>query len=1562
MNKKTTSFLTFVLTSLVPLGLSAQTKVVFAPQTGKAAKTSTAMQALRAGASKSNVSAKLAANGYKSPFALCSESDRVAALGYESATGKKPVLVQHVQPSKAARKADAEKKMWNYTGFNIEAGTLEDGTKTGGLVDFNLQPFECDTVSSDGGLSPYSYMAKGKLYCFLPIMDAASGEYTSMTRTTYDANTLERLDQRTVNMPGAKDRVPYLITYDEQRDVVYAISMLTNPPEATGEGYYLNVLDTATCQLQRVGYLGNYTGDRKKGNFSPNALVSTYSGQMLVQNSDDSLYIEEIDPMTCKRTLIGRTELPTQYVYGLQPMIYDSNSGNLIVNHYDFANGTQYYEVAPFIGYDQKDNVLKTELIENAPTGFNYFYKRPEANNNYYKYQLADISDLKATVDDNGKATVSFTVPSTDDKGNNIEIPSWSNKNVHIWVYVDNEYVSVDGLPSQMKLGDKLSFTTYLKGGMHIITVMVSPMYNETNSIKNSAIVVSGYDAPAMVSNAELTIEDGLATITWDAPTEGRYADFGSKFDASDLTYKVVRDNDGKVIADGITDTGVEDKSLPDEIQTYTYTIYATSHGMTSAGIQTNGINAGKYLAMPYENKCDNAGCLDGYTVLDLDNNGSYRTWMWNSYQNTIVSGWGNADDWLITPKFQLSNDNLYALRYTINGSGDLRTTVGKGVTPEDQDENILEDLEGYTTHDVETHELYFRPSDNDTYNFGLYNQGVGDDCYWSIKSLSVKPVAKASAPDMVRSLQFTPDAGGALGATLSFTVPATAINGNSLSSVSKVTVYDLDGNVLGTAENVAPGASASIKVQAEHGWNDYKVVAANADGDGWPVVIRKFVGPDTPKAVNNLKITWGDDRTIANLSWEAPTEGVNGGYVDPSAYTYHIYKYDANVYPPYIELGTTDGSENSVEVTILDASENQNQYVMAVTASNDQGESDYNRGGIVMGVPYDLPFDEPFTAQGVNHSPWLVMAGKNNQNWTVDAGHYNANIQPQNEDGAQLVFINTGSEDGSGSFVTPIIDFAEAKNPVLSVWVHHSDAMPENAYVKVIATTDGSKDYKEIGQQQSLTGNNGWTEHVFNLSALKGKKAQIALQAYLPNPSFRIFADNWSVREAEGNDLALAAISQPYMPKVGDNADIAVTVTNMGKETANNYSVLFNLNGETIAEQESEKPLALGESATFRFPLAVSAAQKDIVYSAEVLYDADENEDNNVSTEVELSPEQINLPAPTDLALGNDNSLAWNAPETMDGREVMLDFEDQPSFKTDDIKGWKTADLDGTLTVGFVQYYDNYWPYLNQPLAWMTWSANEAGCPTAAAWTPYDGEKCLIAFGNYGADATGRTNNDPVNDWFISPEVKGGTEFSLYALSNEATSTLEIRTSATDDKPESFTNLVKTVNFANASEWTEVKTTLPADAKYVAIRTNNNGFGIMVDNIQYTEAKAPQLKSYNVYNGTELASNVGETFAKIASNGTYAVSAVYDLGESELSNTVGVTTGINDLDANAATVMGGNKTITVSNAQGNSVTVYSAAGQKVAFIVAANDTTVNVESGVYIVKVGAKTFKVNVK
>lgn len=100
----------------------------------------------------------------------------------------------------------------------------------------------------------------------------------------------------------------------------------------------------------------------------------------------------------------------------------------------------------------------------------------------------------------------------------------------------------------------------------------------------------------------------------------------------------------------------------------------------------------------------------------------------------------------------------------------------------------------------------------------------------------------------------------------------------------------------------------------------------------------------------SNLTISWGDDRTVANLSWTAPTEGVHGGYVDPSALTYKVYKYNSNSWPNYTELGSTEG-DTSVEVSILDAAEAQDQYVFGVTAVGSEGESDYYSTEVELGV-----------------------------------------------------------------------------------------------------------------------------------------------------------------------------------------------------------------------------------------------------------------------------------------------------------------------------------------------------------------------------------------------------------------------------------------------------------------------------------------------------------------------------------------------------------------------------------------------------------------------------------
>lgn len=1515
------------------------------------------------------VSVKTGESGLSVNERLLPMADRALRNAYTQAEGTTP---KHGALPMRSPNAPEDDTQYTYTGFNAAAGIAADGsTATGGMVNFNLGPFACDTVSSDAGLSPYSYVAKGKLYCFSFSYDNATNSYPTMTRTTYDANTLRRLDSKTVDVPdgGAKRRIPYILSYDDSRDVVYAISFADEGPEGKGSAYYLNILDTATCRLQCLGYLGSWIIDRDdKDQYNIKGFCAGY-GTLYVQLLDDSLRIGKINPTTCETEIIGRTAMPTQYVYGLQPMLYDANSGNMLVSHYDFNNGTVYYKVLPFVAWGATQDTLKTELLEKAPTGYSYFYRRPETVSSYYTYTLAPVSDLAVSVsDDCATATVSLTVPDRLADGSEIEFPDWVQdyqKSVKCNVYIDNNYMTVEGLPTTIKFGDHITGTIDLQGGyinvgpgLHTFTVQLNSNYNEIDGGKASLNMMVGADVPEAPLNPSLVISDNsTATITWDAPEKGRYDDFGGVFDASNLTYDVVRNTDSTVVASGITETTATDNTLPEEIAMYSYTIYAYSNGNIGAGAVTNSVSAGIYQPLPYENTFGGSNCLDNWTIINSNDDGLYKTWTWNSYSRMLVTNWGEGDDWAITPPFRMKTGRLYELTYDVSGQGTLRTTMGREATPEGQS-TLLATLT--KIDETETVSYCVVPAEDGEYRFALHNYSVDENDVWRISHLAVREVASTEAPDSVTGAVFVPADGGALSGILRFTLPTKAIGGTALQSLTKVAAYDTNGNLLADKSGVAPGEEAELEVSATHGRNTWRIVATGESGDGRPVLVKAFAGPDAPAELNNVRAVWGEGNNTTVLSWDAPSKGKNGGYVDPAGCTYRIYKYDADTYSNILLGETTNSSET---VTLLDNMDNQDQYVFSISAVNGEGESEPVKVGIVLGVPYDLPFEEPFAAEGLEYSPWLLMPIANGQNWTVDTGVFNEKVQPQNGDGLQLLLRNTGSTDGAARFVSPIIDFSGYTKPVaLSLWLHHTEGLSPEAYVTIDASIDGGKEYIAVADTVRLGDNNGWQEHVFNLSSLIGHKAQLGLTGWLPDGAARIFADNMSIRVAEGRDLALTGISAPYHAKVGDTLDVAVTVVNNGEEAAEGYSVLLTVDGEVVADEMPETTLGVGEQTVLTFALPVTAANNGLTYSAEILYDGDDDETNNRSKEVTVDATQVDLPAPANLTIENGTlALAWDAPEIPDGRRVTLDFEDMPAFTIDNINGWTTVDGDGHLTTTFIQYYGNYWPYANQPLAWMTWSAVEAGCGSAALWTPYEGEKCLIAWGNYGVDADGRTNEEADDDWFISPEVKGGSELSFMTAAGDTGCEIEVLTSSTDNSPESFTNRLTTISYAAQGEWQKVAVTLPADAKHVAIHTVSNTFGIMIDNVEYTEAATPVLQRYNIYRGTELDGTSASASATGSKEGSYAVSAVYDLGESALSNVV-TTTAIVSLPAGKATVSGGTGTITIEAAAGTQAEVFSVSGRKVAGGIVEGTATYRVGAGVYVVTLDGRSCKIVVR
>ena len=1502
--------------------------------------------------------ALVAGKDYTSGWALTSDADKTVWGRYLLQNGHEPAMTRLENDVRKAPRKDPygpeDDTVYKYSGFNTAAGLAADGTtQTGGMVNFNItgvnygaetgwkyekgeDVFETDTVSSAPYLSPYSYMAGGKLYCILPVTTqhwTGATIFNSLTVTTYDALTFEQLEQQVVDIPGQKKSyAPWVLSYDSQYNKVYAISFSdASEEDDKQEHYYLNIMDTDTWQMKRLARIDEINGER----VVPRGLCCS-SGTIFVNYTfDEKVWLARFDLTKMQLTKIAPMDgVQGKYTIGQQPMIYDTKVYKILYNHYDMEHAGQFFYVNtyapstwdPELGMSVATGDIETINLVNTTehitygTSYSMFYERPTQTGT--STELKDwqtIDDFELSINnETEEITVKFTLPEAKyADGTDFEFESYNYKKVTANFTTSNiGPIYPSGYWSNLDYGTVVEKTFQVNPGLHFISIKVTPGdYNisqTVNPIVLSKTIFVGYDAPEAPLKPSLVITDSQnAKITWQAPQKSRFADFNTEYGAEEMTYTVVNNVTGDTIAADITTLEASEVIESEVLTAYTYSIYATAKGKTSLPATTPLQMGGKYATMPYVNNFENESMLNGWEIIDVNTPGTLLKWGYNNYYHYVTGAYNREnDDWLITPPMLFEAGKLYMLRTTVEGCGDLYITYGQGNTPEQQTNEIdhitATSVYGHginnTIRNQETHYYYVRPENDGLYYFGFHdfnNRAEGNG--WTIYDVSVDKVAEPLAPANVSDLAFTPAPKGELSGTLSFNLPTTDIEGNTIESLTNVAVYDNDGNLLAQNEEVSTGANVSLDVQATWGWNQYKVVAANEQGEGYPVHIRKFVGPDKPKAPQNLQATWGEEWNELLLTWDpVDAEGENGGYVDPEAVSYHVYKYQGS-WPPYTLLGET-GTETSVEVEILDATEKQNQYILAVDAINDvvRDFEYYNRNlsrvGIVLGKPQPLPFTEPFNADALVGDVYINKTGINGQQWAVDAGYYNTNILPQNG-GAQIVFVNNNTGEGSGSFVSPILDFTETSHPMFRLWLNHAPNMPEGAYVAIEATTDGCN-FETITEQQTLTGNAGWVEHVFDLSKVAGKKAQIGVVGYLPNPANHIFMDNWNISEGTGKDLAAAAISVPQNPVVGKTETIEVTVANMGAEPAADYSVMFTLNDEIIDEQFAEETLESGKSATFVFQLPVNMSQEEIIYSAEVLFDGDENEDNNLTTEVELTPTQYDLPAPANLQRAN-GGITWEAPEALDGYETVLDFETLPAFLTDNIAGWNTADLDENLTMSFIQYYGNTWPYMNEKLAWMTWSNTEAGAGVLAAksthGTPY-GDKCLIAWGNYGVDADGRTSTKADDDWFISPEVKAGTEFAFDVCLNWADCTIEVLTSSTDREPASFTNVLKSVTGTGTmGQWTNQSVTLPEDAKYVAIHVTQNGFDILVDNISYTAALAPQLLGYNVYVNGVLDSFV-ETTSAPAVYSQVAVSAVYDLGESALSNLLEAT-GIEEID-----------------------------------------------------------------
>lgn len=156
--------------------------------------------------------------------------------------------------------------------------------------------------------------------------------------------------------------------------------------------------------------------------------------------------------------------------------------------------------------------------------------------------------------------------------------------------------------------------------------------------------------------------------------------------------------------------------------------------------------------------------------------------------------------------------------------------------------------------------------------------------CLW-VGDKVVAKGAPAASTDLAADF-----ANGKLTGKINFTAPEKTYGGQTLTGelTYKVLVDGVE-NMQGSTQ---AGKATTAEVTTTQGLHDFAVIVSNAEGDGDKAEIKNiYVGHDTPKQVKNVKLVQGDAADKLMLTWEAATEGMHNGYVDPAEMKYQVRK-----------------------------------------------------------------------------------------------------------------------------------------------------------------------------------------------------------------------------------------------------------------------------------------------------------------------------------------------------------------------------------------------------------------------------------------------------------------------------------------------------------------------------------------------------------------------------------------------------------------------------------------------------------------------------------------------
>lgn len=859
-----------------------------------------------------------------------------------------------------------------------------------------------------------------------------------------------------------------------------------------------------------------------------------------------------------------------------------------------------------------------------------------------------------------------------------------------------------------------------------------------------------------------------------------------------------------------------------------------------------------------------------------------------------------------------------------------------------------------------ETSETVFTVPEAGDWYIGIHYMSPLDSYRLYTRNYRVEEAnASSDAPGAVTALTAEAAANGELKANLKFKMPEVSVTGKTLPATTEITAKAVteagEASVTGK-----PGAEMTLSVATVQGDNVIRITTSSADGEGLQAEVTVYTGVYRP-ATPLISQTASDDNCTLTINVQVPEKNELGQYAGTDGDVI-IYRKVSDEWRPFENIGAA--RTWNWEVTDRNV---QDLYQFGVASSNAAGYCETMATfGVHLGKLYQLPINETYTLDGEN----VIMR------------YEPVTIEQLSEYPAKWGFCDPKEVDGNAANASGVALYAtweaesqislprfstrNAHNAKLDLSLFFGEKSP--TLVSVYASSPA------IGQtlvgQFGPTDGNGWEHKLITLPSECQNQGwvQIVVRCDLDGYAQYFLMDSWGVADYPAEMVTVSGSDGSSRAAVGDDVEIGMELYNAGSKDAAMPTYTFRLIGDNgvigdLRAAEAPETIKAGEKVRLAFRFTPKVADMGNVLARFSI----EGQPSQAVSQVEKQIEVMNaaIPVVDDLAgaIGDngDVTLSWTDAKNIESFEIA----DAWSYG-ETLRGFRNVDVDkqNVWTMNEASY-----PGKGMPKAFQVFSSDATDNPLLA---PRSGNQYLLGM----SSREGLTD-----DWLISPEVKGGSQISFWldVLDPEYVESLYVMVSSTGNEPDDFTRLENGRTTPDVREWKKYSFTLPADAKYFALRhygrDGANQFGIRIDDVTFEPANPKAvIDGYNIYrDGQLIASGVTTTSyvdkdADTTAPVQYVVRATAMLNgervESERSNVIWVSetgglTGIGS-DSSIRAIRGG---IMVSGHAGDSINVADTAGRIIASGTVASDSERHaLPDGVYVVKCGNSVAKVIVK